>query len=411
MKKLSALALSLCLPWCANAGAGPAAAAPAPATPGKTAMTEARAAVERGLSWLAAQQNKDGHWSNPEYPALTALPVWALTLAGRSSMEPAQQGVRFILGCVRENGGIYVDPKEQRKGGGLSNYNTAICMTALHLLGEPQYTPVVLKARAFLARSQHRGEDDFDGGMGYDADTGRAYADLSNSYIAYEAMRMTESAEDLRPPLDPHADLDWKAVEGFVQRTQNDAAFNRQPWASDEPADQGGFVYLPGQTRAGSYTNHAGQLRLRSMQGMSYAGLLSYLYAKVERNDPRVKATVKWVAANWALDRQRALTDGDKEGLYYLYNVLAKGLAAYGMDELTPPSRPAIRWRDELARRLVELQKVETDGQRGYWVNEVGRYMESDPVLVTSYSLIALQIALDSHPDTHSSLEARAPAR
>ena len=37
---------------------------------------------------------------------------------------------------------------------------------------------------------------------------------------------------------------------------------------------------------------------------------------------------------------------------------------------------------------------LDRDTGHGYWVNDVGRYWEADPVLVTSYALIALQIAM-----------------
>ena len=302
---------------------------------------------------------------------------------------------------MHENGAIYKEAKEKGKGGGLSNYNTALCMVALHLANDPKLVPVVQKARAYIAKTQHLGGDVYAGGMGYDAETGHPYADLSNSYLAYEAMRMTESVEDLRKPGDPRADLDWKAAQGFVQRTQNDARFNPQPWASDDPSDRGGFVYHPDQTRSGTTTNAQGVVKFRSMRGMTYAGLLSYIYADVDRTDPRVEATVNWVVRNWGLGsnnratggKEKADTQDDKEGLFYLYNVMAKGLAAYGQDVFRPQDRPAFNWRVELTEKLLALQKVDPKTGQGYWVNEVGRYWENDPVLVTSYALIALEIA------------------
>ena len=38
-------------------------------------------------------------------------------------------------------------------------------------------------------------------------------------------------------------------------------------------------------------------------------------------------------------------------------------------------------------KKLVSLQKFE-----GFWQNENNRWWENDPVLVTSYSLLALEI-------------------
>jgi hypothetical protein len=48
-----------------------------------------------------------------------------------------------------------------------------------------------------------------------------------------------------------------------------------------------------------------------------------------------------------------------------------------------------------MIKQLTRLQKVETDGSgEGYWVNANNRWLENDPVLVTAYTLIALDIAL-----------------
>ncbi len=372
-----------------------------PAGINESLKREAQAAIDRGIRWLLSKQSPRGSWSNDQYPALTSLPLWALIRAGMADSPAAKKAVDYLLSCARENGGIYCEPGEGRKGGGLPNYNTAISMIPLHLCGDPRATPVVLRARRFLARSQHLGGDVYYGGMGYDAETGRPYADLSNSYIAYEAMRLTESAEDVRPSGEAKADLNWEAARAFIQRTHNDARFNPAPWASDDPGDRGGFVYHPEQTRSGTVTNAAGVVKFRSMRGMTYAGLLSYIYADVDRTDPRVEATVNWVVRHWNLrannrpsgDAASHATQDEREGLYYLYNVMAKGLAAYGADVLRPPDRPPFNWRVELIETLLSLQKTATDGT-GYWVNEVGRYWESDPVLVTSYALGAIQIAL-----------------
>jgi squalene-hopene/tetraprenyl-beta-curcumene cyclase len=363
---------------------------------------EAQAAVDRGLRWLKERQQEGGHWSNPEFPALTALPLWAWARAGWTDTPEALRAAAFIVANAKENGAIYHVPVEARAGGGLPNYNTALCMVALHLMGRPEYIPHVQRARAFVAKTQHLGGDVYYGGMGYDASSGRAYADLSNSYIAYEAMRLTESVEDLRREGEARVDLDWKAAEKFIQRTHNDARFNEQPWASDDPEDRGGFAYHPEQTRSGTTTNATGQVKFRSMKGMTYAGLLSYIYADVDRTDPRVEATVDWVVGHWGLGSNNRVTGGtekadtqdDREGLYYLYHVMAKGLQAYGTDVFRPAGRPPFNWRIDLIERLLALQKTDPDTGSGFWVNDVGRYWESDPVLVTSYALLALQIAL-----------------
>lgn len=351
---------------------------------GRSLVNEAHAAIDRGVQWLLAQQNPEGYWSNPDFPALTALPVWAMAQSGAPDKGALDKAVKHLLSCVHEDGSIWREPKAKQKGGGLSNYNTAVCMVALHALEDPRLVPIVQKARRFLAGTQHLGADDYRGGMGYDPDTGRPYADLSNSYMAYEAMRLTENVEDLRKSGEKPADLDWKAAEEFLARIQNAPA-----GTNDDNA--GGFAYHPAESKAGTVTNEAGEIRFRSYGSMTYAGLLSLIYAEVDRNDPRVQSAFDWSVRHWTLDENPGM---GTEGLYYFYNVLPKALAAYGRDQITLADGRQINWRAELIRKLLNLQKIDPKTGHGYWLNEAGRWWEADPVLVTSYSLLALEIAL-----------------
>ena len=73
---------------------------------------------------------------------------------------------------------------------------------------------------------------------------------------------------------------------------------------------------------------------------------------------------------------------------------MAKGLSTYGQDTIYPKdgSAPFV-WRTRVIEELLSSYKTDDEG-RVYWVNENSRYWESDPVLVTSYALIALQYAL-----------------
>jgi len=346
---------------------------------------ESRAAIDRGVKWLIAQQNEDGHWSNKDFPALTALPLWALAKSGSQNKETMDKAVKYILSCVRDDGSIWREPEVQQKGGGLANYNTALCMVALNAVGDSTLTPIVQKARRYIAGTQHLGSDDYRGGMGYDPATGRPYADLSNSYMSYEAMRLTQNVEDLRKDGDPPADLDWKAAQEFLNKIQN-----KPSGTNDDNA--GGFAYHPSESKAGTYTNESGELRFRSYGSMTYAGLLSLIYSDVDKNDPRVKSAFDWSVKHWTLDENPGM---GSDGLFYFYNVLSKSLAAYGCDRIAVSSGQTANWRAELIKKLLSLQKIDPKTGDGYWVNESGRWWEADPVLVTSYSLLAIEIALN----------------
>ena len=125
---------------------------------------------------------------------------------------------------------------------------------------------------------------------------------------------------------------------------------------------------------------------------MTYAGLLGMIYAELNRDDPRVQSAFAWAVRHWTLNENPGMGN---EGLFYFYNVLAKGLAAYGQDRLNVPGGRTVNWRAELIRKLVNLQKTDPADGAVYWVNEANRWWEGDPVLVTSYALLALEIALN----------------
>jgi len=76
--------------------------------------------------------------------------------------------------------------------------------------------------------------------------------------------------------------------------------------------------------------------------------------------------------------------------VYYLYNILAKGMSAYGVDTVTPAEGKPFNWRTKVIEKLVSQQKIDAKSGGGYWINPVSRYWEGDKVLVTAYTLLAL---------------------
>jgi squalene-hopene/tetraprenyl-beta-curcumene cyclase len=117
---------------------------------------------------------------------------------------------------------------------------------------------------------------------------------------------------------------------------------------------------------------------------MSYAGLLSFIYAQVDKNDPRVKAVIDWLSKNYTLEENPGM---GQDGLYYYLHTMAKALSTTGIDTLTMKDGRKINWRQDLARKLLDLQRED-----GSWVNKSGRWWERDPHLVTAYATITLEI-------------------
>lgn len=343
-------------------------------------QNEVDAAIDRGLDWLAAQQKEDGSWSNETFPALTALPLQAFTGSHHPNRQAIiDKAVKYILSCTRKDGGIYRDIPD-RKGGGLGNYNTAICMTALHQVKKPALFPVIQKARKFLAGGQHLGGDVYRGGFGYDRDTNRSYTDLMNTYYAVVAMRETQSVEDLRGNDEKRVDINWAETVKYIEKLQN------KPEAGKDNA--GGFIYKPGESKAGTVTNQAGVVVFRSYGSITYAGLLALVYANVSRDDVRIQSAFDWAARHWSLEENPGM---GTQGIYFFYSVLAKSLDTYGQDLIPRPDGQLVDWRAELARKLVALQKIDPKTGQGYWVNNTGRFWENDPVLSTAYALLTLE--------------------
>ncbi|MDR0994210.1 MAG: cycloartenol synthase, partial [Verrucomicrobiota bacterium] len=280
-------------------------------------------------------------------------------------------------------GSIWRKPSIHRRGGGLANYNSAVCLSALFSLNRPELLPVIQNLRTYLTKTQYLTPGKYRGGIGYDLEQEREYADLSNSFMVYDAMRLTEEVEDLRAAGNAKADLDWEAVQAFLSQVQNLPSVNTNSWVSDSEEDLGGFVYTPS---AGPASVKDDQVKLRSYGSMTYAGLLSLIYANVDKADERVQAARNWATRHWTLDENPGMGE---EGLYYFFNILTKSLAAFGDDMIELPDGRNVVWRQEVIRRLLELQHED-----GFWVNENNRWWEANPALVTSYTLLALFHAL-----------------
>ncbi len=67
-------------------------------------------------------------------------------------------------------------------------------------------------------------------------------------------------------------------------------------------------------------------------------------------------------------------------------------MTVFGGDTFTDAAGKIHDWRYELLNKLVSLQKAD-----GFWINDNNRWWENDPVLVTSYSLLALEILQARH--------------
>ena len=342
-------------------------------------------AINRGLLFLQTQQNSNGWWSTPEQPAVTALALQAFKGdPGKryDKNEPAwlQLGYAFLQRNVQATGGIHAS--------NLVTYNTALSMMALIAANKPEYDATILRARNFLVRLQtdfgemNKADDVFDGGIGYG--TKYQHSDMGNTLAALEALYHSRHLVADKP-LAETKELNWAAAISFLQNCQNLPAYNKQPWASDDARNKGGFVYYPGHSMAGAETNTTtGRVALRSYGSISYGGMLSYIYANLKRDDPRVVAVFDWLRANYTLDENPGL---GPQGLYFYLHTMTKALTALGVEELELKDGRRLDWRREVAMKLLNLQRSD-----GSWSNDNARWWEKDPALITSYAVLALEM-------------------
>ena len=349
-------------------------------------LTEVREAIERGARFLYKNQNPAGWWSSSEIPALTALALVALEMSEVAKLDAKygserRRALDFIAGSAKPDGSIH--------RGQLVNYNTACSLMALSLADEPRFRSLILKARAYIADSQidlgekDKMDDYHDGGVGYNSKYD--HSDMNNTLMAIEAMRMSELA--LRRPDKPdqplESDLDWKALEHFLSSCQNLPERSNNPSLSSSAEDRGGFIYHPGESKAGEVVDEqTRRLALRSYGSISYAGMMSFAYARVGSDDERVKAVIDWLGRNYTIEENPGM---GSEGVYYYYHLMAKALKAQGVATLEGPEGNKIEWRTELKTKLLSLQKPD-----GSWQNPTKRWMEGDPNLTTAYVLVAL---------------------
>ena len=126
------------------------------------------------------------------------------------------------------------------------------------------------------------------------------------------------------------------------------------------------------------------RVALRSYGSISFAGMMSFAYARVGKDDNRVKAVIDWLGSNYTLDENPGM---GQEGLYYYYHLMAKALSAQKVEFLKREDGNMVQWRRDLAKRLISLQKKD-----GSWQNPTKRWMEGNPVITTSYVVVALAI-------------------
>lgn len=358
------------------AAAAPAALLVPPAAAAAPSADDLKAVVDKAVGFLKGAQKDDGNFAtNPRAgePGLTALIAAALVRNGVPADGPlVAKALKYLESKVQKDGGVYTQ--------GLSNYMTCLAvMTFKEVNAGGKYDALIANAVKYVKALQFADgltEDNTSfGGAGYDKPSAKGRPDLSNTHFMVEALLAGGVSKD---------DPTIKRALTYIGRSQNlESEFNKLPYAQKATdADKGGFVYNPSEADNPKSPKRTAEGGLRSEGGMTYAGLKSFLYAGVGRDDKRVQAAVAWVRKNYTVTENPGQKDA---GLYYYYHTFAKAMDALGEEPFVDAKGAKHDWRQELFDELKKRQKPD-----GSWANANGAFLENLPELATAFAVLAL---------------------
>ena len=338
---------------------------------------EVKALVDKALGFYKGVQKDDGNFfdSPQAEPGLTALIAAAFVRNGVPADNPVvAKALKYLEKNVKPDGGVYIK--------GMSNYMTCLAIMAFKEMNTGgKYDKVIEAAAKYVKSLQYADglteKDANFGGAGYDKPGGKGGPDMSNTHFMVEALLAAGVSKD-----DPSIQRALK----YISRSQNlESEFNNLPFAAKAgDADKGGFVYNLGAANDPKSEKVTAAGGLRSEGGMTYAGLKSFLYAGVGKEDKRVKAAVEWIKKNYTVSGNPGMKEKDS-GLFYYYHTFAKAMDALGDDIFVDAKGVKHDWRQELFDELKKKQK-----ENGSWANTNRAFLETAPELATAFAVLAL---------------------
>ncbi len=338
--------------------------------------------IGRGVEFLTSTQSDSGAFiSGSLSPSVefTALALQAVSNLPEKFLIKQPPEYRSKLAAVISLGLNYIKNNGLKADGGIYTklpgfnfgvYGTAVSLMAMRDLGINETDPLIVSAQKYLLNAQHKEKGLYKNGFGYN-DSSRP--DLSNTVNALEALRASGLPAD---------DPALKAAVSFIENCQNRSESNK----SGIPlTDDGGFFYKPDTSLSRADAKLLdGRKAYASYGAMSYAGLVSFLYADVDKNDPRVQSAWKWIQNNYDLDSN---VNRGQMGLFYYYRIMAKALNEYGQKTIMTKDGKSHDWAQELSAKLIEAQRAD-----GSWQNGNSAFLEDSKVMVTSFVISILKI-------------------
>jgi hypothetical protein len=346
------------------------------------------ASIDRGVAYLISRRDPDGLWRSDVYGSfkdpsvLTPFILKALAAASPGA-EKDEGGLNWLIAMARPDGSM--DASEQ----GLS-YPIYTAAFTVGLLSKSHHD---FQAKARTAWTNEligrqldeklgwQSSDLEYGGWGYSKDLPRKPAaglqvlpgtesNLSATTFALEALREARAREDV-----------FRKAKQFLERCQNFSTADRA-----SPLDDGGFFFIPSdpvRNKAGiAGKDGGGRTRYASYGSATADGIRALKACGVPESDPRLQAARRWLERSfranshpggYAVDREV-----NREAVYYYYAfTVSRALRNEGDDR---------RRREQLAEALIDRQ-----GAEGSWVNSVVAVREDDPLVATTFAVLALR--------------------
>jgi hypothetical protein len=355
-------------------------------SPPRPKLTPAQTSLTTATSYLFQKQQDDGSWPSDykqlEGAAMTSLVLYAL---GQTPTEIRPPQFDQRIGCAMSylTGGIAAKGYVVRPDGtpDYPTYATALTLIAADALdhdlaaGDREKLVRYLLAaqltadRGFPPNHPHHGGWDMLGDpAARGVTTGTNISVTCYVLQSLRAHRRSRSQDSLVKQIDAAFDRAWV----WLARCHN--------------AGDGGFFFHPDRFDP---MNKAGWEDEKNQRPRSYGtatcdGVRSLLYRGANLDDPRVVAALAWLEKHDDVKTVPGFENVPKElgwheGLrFYYYATLAKLL-----DELPPEKLP--KHRQALSEVVLSLQHPD-----GHWQNTSAAMREDDPILATSFAIIAL---------------------
>ncbi len=355
--------------------------------------TNQETAIQKAVRYLMSQQGSDGLWHSEYYGNLkSGSGISTLVLYAISQTDPAcwkdnkkqlQKCVNELLKHIKKNG--YVSNAD---GPDYSNYGSAYLLLALRRLDVEFDADLRNQLIKYLVRSQLDDEEGYktenDNYGGWDLTgwmTGQRPTTGTNiSVTSVVLMALSHERKHLQlkqPNLNAHEKSTLQSIDECFGKARI--------WIVKCQSEKGGFFFHPEQKHPG---NKAGWWDQESKTAKAYGsatadGLecLKWLMPKKDSSEfakwnERCQKAKKWLAPHVSAKTVPGFSDADSEASW------AHGLKYYYWMRV---GQSEFRLSSTLAKHIESLQKKD-----GHWENANARMREDDPLIATSFAVIAL---------------------